>query len=67
MGQFGETRVVMQAADGSYYIFGGYNIFEAYDDYLYIFTANESWPRPDWSTATHNLIEQDGNRRRGHS
>ncbi|MCL2874119.1 MAG: hypothetical protein FWE29_04220, partial [Defluviitaleaceae bacterium] len=59
--QFGETRVAMEAVNGNYYyLFGVLYAFEEYDGYLYIFTMNESVPRPDWTTATHTLIEQAG-------
>jgi len=61
--QFRESRVSMHIADGSYhYIFGVTSAFEEYDGYLFIFTANEWQPRPNWATAAHTLIEQDGSR-----
>ena len=36
--------------------------FVEYFDILYMHTIRAGFPRPDWSTATHTLIEQDGDR-----
>jgi len=59
-GQFAEPMVTMEFIDGEEaYLFGYYG-FEAYDDYLYVFIQTEWSARPDWSHATHTLIEQDG-------
>jgi len=35
-------------------------VFIEYDGILYIATARAGFPRPDWETATHILIEQNG-------
>ena len=37
-------------------------VFAEYFDMLYMHSIRAGFPRPDWTTATHALIEQDGNR-----
>jgi len=60
-GQFAEPLVVGELMPGEEtQFFGWTNAFEEYNGRLYIFTWNESQPRPEWRTATHTLIEQDG-------
>jgi len=61
-GQFAEPLVTAQFMGEEVQRFGWTNAFELYGDRLYIFTWNESQPRPNWRTATHTLIEQEGNR-----
>jgi len=61
-GQFAEPLVSAEFMGEEVQRFGWTNAFEPYDGNLYIFTWNESQPRPDWQTATHTLIEQEGNR-----
>jgi len=61
-GQFAEPVVFADTIDGEIQRFGWINAFEEYGGNLYIFTWNESQPRPVWQTAIHILIEQDGNR-----
>ena len=59
---FGESRFHVEI-DGMYHhIFGSPTAFEEYDGVLYVTTARYGAVRPDWTTATHRLIEQDGNR-----
>jgi len=58
---FDESRFHVEI-DGIYYtIFGSPWAFEEYDDILYVSTARYGAMRPDWATATHTLIEQEGN------
>ena len=62
-GQFGETPVIAEFMPGeSFFIFGWDNVIEEYDGGLYIFTFNEGSARPNWATAVHTLVEQDGSR-----
>ena len=61
-GQFAEPLVSAEFMGEEVQRFGWTNAFEEYDGNLYVFTWNESQPRPDWQTATHTLIEQNGNR-----
>ncbi|MCL2619939.1 MAG: IseA DL-endopeptidase inhibitor family protein [Defluviitaleaceae bacterium] len=37
-------------------------IFMEYNGELFVMTARNNHPRPDWETATFQLVEQDGNR-----
>jgi len=41
-------------------LFGEFSSFVEYDSILYIHTARAGFPRPDWETAIHILVEQDG-------
>jgi len=59
-GQFAEPLVIAEFMREEIQRFGWTNSFEAYDGELYIFTWNEGQPRPDWITASHILVEQDG-------
>ena len=43
-------------------LLGEYAVFLAYNNNLFVQTARAGFARPDWETATHTLIEQDGNR-----
>lgn len=61
-GFFSEPAVVMQASDGNEYTVFGFEGFETYDNELFVFIQTEMSIRPDWSTAIHTLIEQDGSR-----
>jgi len=62
-GGFGESKVEMAfMADEYIHIFGWGNTIEEYDGELYIFIQFEWSARPDWRSATHTIIEQDGNR-----
>ena len=61
-GRFAECNVTMEFMVGEYVYLFGWTGFEEYDGYLYIFVQPEWSARPDWATATHTLIEQEGNR-----
>jgi len=41
---------------------GEFSVFIEYADMLFVQTARGGFPRPDWETAEHTLIEEDGNR-----
>jgi len=60
-GQFAEPEVTMEFMVGEYVTLFGFYDLEEYDGELYVFVQVEWTARPDWNTATHTLIEQDGN------
>jgi len=63
-GLFTEPEVFMDVHGTEYTIFGyaGFAGFEEYEGELFIFAQPEMSARPNWQTATHILLEQDGNR-----
>lgn len=61
-GLFTDPIVSMQITDGTIVQLFGIGGFEEYDGELFVFIQTEWSARPDWHTASHTLIEQDGNR-----
>ena len=59
---FGEGRFYVEIDGVFHHVFGSPWAFEEYDGVLYIATARYGSMRPDWTTATHNIIQHDGNR-----
>jgi len=57
----GESIFHVEIDNIYHHIFGSPAAFEEYDGVLYVATARYGAVRPDWHTATHTLIEQDGN------
>ena len=43
-------------------ILGREHVFIEYDGVLYVDGTRAGFPRPDWNTATHRLVEQEGDR-----
>jgi len=62
VGVFTDPIVSMIMADGTIAQVFGIGGIEEYDGELFVFIQTEWSARPDWRTATHTLIEQDGNR-----
>ena len=61
-GRFAELVVTMEFMPSEdVHLFGYYGL-EEYDGELYVFIQVEWTARSDWRTATHTLVEQDGNR-----
>ena len=62
-GEFNESRVIMEVSGNYYDLFGSPNApaFREYDGVLYILNLRHWTIRPDWATAIHTLVEQDGN------
>ncbi|MCL2357579.1 MAG: hypothetical protein FWC70_10605 [Defluviitaleaceae bacterium] len=61
-GVFAEPPVAMQIHEGYDVTIFGLRGFEEYDGELFVFVQPEMSARPDWATATHRIIEQNGGR-----
>jgi len=59
-GRFAEPLVIMEFMPEEFVDLFGFYGFEEYDGELFVFIQTEWSARPDWTTATHTIIEQYG-------